>query len=69
MVIAALRLLHAGEIYASIDWSVIVLLAAMIPDGQSFKHSGAAAIAAQSHASWAAWRSTWANSLLAPQGS
>ncbi len=47
VLIAALRLLPAEEIYRSIDWSVIVLLAAMIPVGQSFENSGAAAIAAQ----------------------
>ncbi|WP_159983637.1 MULTISPECIES: SLC13 family permease [unclassified Novosphingobium] len=47
VLIAALRLLPPEEIYRSIDWSVIVLLAAMIPVGQSFEVSGAAAIAAQ----------------------
>lgn len=47
VLIAALGLLPAEEVYRSIDWSVIVLLAAMIPVGQSFEHSGAAAIAAQ----------------------
>lgn len=47
VLIAALRLLPPDEIYRSIDWSVIVLLAAMIPVGQSFEDSGAAAIAAQ----------------------
>ncbi|MGD9809986.1 MAG: SLC13 family permease [Sphingobium sp.] len=46
-VLAASRLIPANEIYRSIDWSVIVLLAAMIPVGQSFQSSGAAAIAAQ----------------------
>ncbi len=46
-IIAAARLLPAREIYRSIDWSVIVLLAAMIPVGQSFETSGAAAIAAE----------------------
>ncbi|KQX20066.1 MULTISPECIES: SLC13 family permease [unclassified Sphingomonas] len=45
--LAGLRLLPAEEIYRSIDWTVIVLLAAMIPVGQSFDDSGAAAIAAQ----------------------
>lgn len=44
--IAAARLIPAKEIYASIDWSIIVLLAAMIPVGNSFESSGAAAIAA-----------------------
>lgn len=46
-VLALARLIPAGEIYRSIDWSVIVLLAAMIPVGQSFETSGAAAIVAQ----------------------
>ncbi|TZG27295.1 SLC13 family permease [Sphingomonas montanisoli] len=45
--LAALRLLPAKEIYRSVDWPIIVLLAAMIPVGQSFDDSGAAAIAAQ----------------------
>jgi di/tricarboxylate transporter len=47
IVLAATKLIPADEIYRSIDWSVIVLLAAMIPVGQSFETSGAAAIAAQ----------------------
>ena len=45
--LAATRLIAADEIYRSIDWSVIVLLAAMIPVGQSFETSGAAATAAR----------------------
>ncbi|QXQ08284.1 SLC13 family permease [Sphingosinicellaceae bacterium] len=45
--LAATRLIASSEIYRSIDWSVIVLLAAMIPVGQSFETSGAAAIAAK----------------------
>ena len=40
---ALLRLIPADQIYESIDWSVILLLAAMIPVGQSFETSGAAA--------------------------
>lgn len=44
--LAASRLLPTEEIYRSIDWSVVILLAAMIPVGQSFQSSGAAAIAA-----------------------
>lgn len=46
VIMAGARLLAAEEIYRSIDWSVIVLLAAMIPVGQSFETSGAADIAA-----------------------
>tara|TARA_R110000868_G_scaffold259743_5_gene517961 strand:- start:1314 stop:3044 length:1731 start_codon:yes stop_codon:yes gene_type:complete len=45
--LAGLKLLPGEEVYRSIDWTVIVLLAAMIPVGQSFDDSGAAAIAAQ----------------------
>ena len=45
--LAATRLIAAFEIYRLIDWSVIILLAAMIPVGQSFKTSGAAATAAR----------------------
>lgn len=46
-ILAASRLIPSEDIYRSIDWSVIVLLAAMIPVGQSFEDSGAARIAAQ----------------------
>ena len=45
-VIAAAGLIPPRQVYRSIDWSIIVLLAAMIPVGQSFQTSGAAAIAA-----------------------
>ena len=45
--IAAARLIPSDEIYRSVDWGVVVLLAAMIPVGQSFQSSGAATIAAQ----------------------
>ncbi|MDE2436349.1 MAG: SLC13/DASS family transporter [Sphingomonadales bacterium] len=38
---AATGLIPSKEIYSSIDWSVIVLLAAMIPVGSSFESSGA----------------------------
>jgi di/tricarboxylate transporter/Trk K+ transport system NAD-binding subunit len=44
--LAATRLIPTDEVYRSIDWSVIVLLGAMIPVGKSFETSGAAAIAA-----------------------
>lgn len=43
----AFRLIPAKEVYASIDWSVIVLLAAMIPVGSSFESSGASGLVAQ----------------------
>jgi di/tricarboxylate transporter len=44
--IAALRLIPKEEVYSSIDWSILVLLAAMIPVGGSFETSGAADIIA-----------------------
>lgn len=44
--LAATRLIGPDDLYRSIDWSIIVLLAAMIPVGQSFETSGAARIAA-----------------------
>ncbi|MGB7404494.1 MAG: SLC13 family permease, partial [Pacificimonas sp.] len=39
----AFKLLPPTEIYRSVDWPVVVLLAAMIPVGQSFETTGAAA--------------------------
>lgn len=47
IVIAGARLIPARETYKSIDWSIIVLLAAMIPVGGSFQASGAANIVAE----------------------
>lgn len=44
--IGGLRLIPAKEIYNAVDWSIIVLLAAMIPVGESFESSGAAEIVA-----------------------
>jgi di/tricarboxylate transporter len=44
--VAALRLIPADEVYQAIDWSVILLLAAMIPVGQAFENSGGVDIAA-----------------------
>jgi di/tricarboxylate transporter len=40
---AAAGLIRRDDIYTAIDWPVIVLLGAMIPVGQSFSESGAAA--------------------------
>lgn len=40
--VAALRLIPAEEVYQSVDWTIVVLLAAMIPVGQAFQSSGAA---------------------------
>ncbi|MDO1558806.1 SLC13 family permease [Brevundimonas sp. 2R-24] len=45
--LAALRFLPPREVYSSIDWPAVVLLACMIPVGQSFQTSGAAAIVAE----------------------
>ncbi|MFN3523686.1 MAG: SLC13 family permease [Phenylobacterium sp.] len=50
--LAALRFLPSQEIYSSIDWPAIVLLGAMIPVGQSFETSGAAAIVAHQLGEW-----------------
>lgn len=44
--VAALRLIPAEDVYQSIDWTVILLLAAMIPVGQAFQTSGAADLSA-----------------------
>lgn len=41
LAIAMLRLIPSDEIYRSIDWPVIVLLAGMIPVGRAFDDSGA----------------------------
>lgn len=45
--LAALRFLPQREVYSSVDWPAIVLLAAMIPVGQSFVTTGAAALVAE----------------------
>ncbi|QUT06084.1 SLC13 family permease [Sphingobium phenoxybenzoativorans] len=44
--LAGTRLIPTEDVYRSIDWSVLVLLGTMIPVGQSFEESGAAALAA-----------------------
>ncbi len=44
--LSVLRLLPPHEVYSSIDWPAVVLLAAMIPVGRSFESSGAAQLAA-----------------------
>jgi len=54
--IGGFRLIPAKDIYTSIDWSVIILLAAMIPVGASFESTGAAAIVA-----------SWLGEVLADQ--
>lgn len=45
-VVTAARFVPPLDIYQSVDWQIIVLLGAMIPLGQSFDSSGAAAVAA-----------------------
>jgi len=45
-IIAALKLIPKDDVYSAIDWSIIVLLAAMIPVGGSFQTTGAANIVA-----------------------
>jgi len=42
VLVAAFGFLPPREIYSSVDWSIIVLIGAMIPVGQSFQTSGAA---------------------------
>jgi di/tricarboxylate transporter len=48
--VAALGFLPPREIYASVDWSIIVLIGAMIPVGHAFQTSGAAELFAQTMA-------------------
>lgn len=70
--VAALGFLPPREIYSSVDWSVIVLIGAMIPVGQSFHESGAALIFANAMAAalgdatlfWAAAAMVTATMLL-----
>jgi di/tricarboxylate transporter len=45
--VTAFGLLTVEEAYGSVNWSIIVLLAAMIPVGASFESTGAAAFVAQ----------------------
>lgn len=45
-IMTAARFVPPLDIYQSVDWPTVVLLGAMIPIGQSFDSSGAAAIAA-----------------------
>lgn len=51
-ILAATRLIPSPEVYRAIDWPVIVLLAAMIPVGQSFESTGAVTILSD-------WLSAW----------
>ena len=40
-ILAATRLIPTSEVYRSIDWPVVIMLAAMIPVGQSLESTGA----------------------------
>ena len=53
------RLLDTAEAYRAIDWSVIVLLAAMIPVGQALETSGGAEVIAAQILSIAEGRAPW----------
>ena len=53
------RLLDAPEAYRAIDWSVIVLLAAMIPVGQALESTGGAALIAGQILDVAAGQAAW----------
>ena len=53
------RLLDAPEAYRAIDWSVIVLLAAMIPVGQALESTGGAALIAGQILDVAAGQAPW----------
>ncbi|MBB4632764.1 SLC13 family permease [Sphingosinicella soli] len=52
VILAATRLIPSTEVYRSIDWPVVVLLAAMIPVGQSLESTGAVAIMSEQLSSW-----------------
>src|SRR5690554_4875204 len=53
------RLLDTSEAYRAIDWSVIVLLAAMIPVGQALESTGGAALIAGQILDVAAGQAAW----------
>lgn len=53
------RLLDASEAYRAIDWSVIVLLAAMIPVGQAMESTGGADLIAAQILAVAAGQAVW----------
>lgn len=53
------RLLDTGEAYRSIDWPVIVLLAAMIPVGQALEATGGAALIADQIMAIAEGQAAW----------
>lgn len=52
VILAATRLIPTSEVYRSIDWPVVILLAAMIPVGQSFEATGAVDILSQHLSAW-----------------
>ncbi len=51
-ILAGTRLIPTPEVYRAIDWPVVVLLAAMIPVGQSFESTGAVTIFATQLSEW-----------------
>ncbi|PSF08966.1 SLC13 family permease [Marinobacter halophilus] len=53
------RLMDTGEAYRAIDWSVIVLLAAMIPVGQALEKTGGAALIADQILAIAQGQAAW----------
>jgi di/tricarboxylate transporter len=52
-------ILPIKQVYTSIDWPVIVLLAAMIPVGESLEQTGGAALLADSLMEWQALFPSW----------
>src|SRR3546814_14918821 len=46
VVLVLVNALRPGEVYDAIDWSVIVLLAAMIPFGEALQNTGTAQLVA-----------------------
>src|SRR3546814_7557231 len=46
VVLVVVNAVRPGEVYDAIDWSVIVLLAAMIPFGEALQHPGTAQLVA-----------------------
>ncbi len=59
-VMVILRMIPLQELYASIDWPVIVLLAAMIPVGIAFETSGGADLVAKQVLAWGQQYPLWA---------
>ena len=58
------RCISLRELYSSVDWSVIVLLAAMVPVGMAVENSGATALVADGVASLAGVLPAWSIVLV-----